>query len=243
VTLPLGRLVAALLVSPLLAQAQTSAPTYNAASINLGIGAVLPKDQPIVPLTPKQRRDLWVNENFLNPNRFARVALIAAVELGSGSNNELGSGWAGFGRRSASRYGRAFLASSVDLGLSAAVGYEVRYIACRCEGTAQRLGHSFLYEFITLDQKQRRVVNWPRILSVYGASYAASQWTPGQTFRGEGLRSVNEHFITAIGWNVAREFLPEIKRLFRRKKATVPAASPGSPDTNGTSVPSPRADP
>ena len=54
------------------AGAPEPAAAYDPASINLGIGAILPSDRPYVPLTGKERYTIWYRDNFLNPQKYAK---------------------------------------------------------------------------------------------------------------------------------------------------------------------------
>ncbi|GAB4362167.1 MAG: hypothetical protein OHK0021_06250 [Bryobacter sp.] len=87
---------------------------------------------------------------------------------------------------------------------------------------------------------------WRFDIAGVGATYSqeilATYWIPGQTVTGYALRSANQQMVTGIITNVVREFLPDIKRVFRRKKTSeqptlrptlAPSAPPPAPRPGG----------
>ena len=199
------------------AGAPEPAAAYDPASINLGIGAILPSDRPYVPLTGKERYTIWYRDNFLNPQKYAKGTFWSLMDVSRNRPPEWGSGVSGFGKRFGSRFARSFIASSIEDASAAGLGYDVRYISSDSKSTKARLGHAVLYRFITLNRDGKRVFNLPPLLGTFAAEMLATKWTPGEKWSAHGVRSANEQVVFGIGMNVLKEFLPDIRRKLKRK--------------------------
>jgi hypothetical protein len=190
---------------------------YDPTSINFGIGAIVPPGQSYRPLTGSERVRLWRRQVFENPNTYGRTLLWAARDhQASGRNPALAD--MNFGERFGSRYARTLMSTSTRHGLSAMVGYDVRYVPSKSSNLGKRLLHALLWDFTTLDRNGKRVFNWPRIVSVYGSEMTSAAWMPGQKWSAYGLQSANEQMV--FGWttDILREFLPDIKRRLKKAK-------------------------
>ncbi len=56
------------------------------------------------------------------------------------------------------------LQDTVGQGLSATVGYEMRYIQCKCTGFLPRFGHALAWNFVTYNSEGKKVFNWPSLV-------------------------------------------------------------------------------
>ena len=193
--------------------------TPDPTSINFGLGAIADASQPYVPLTAEERARLWAKNNFVNPRAYLRAFVFSIPQHQNNNPPEWGTGAAGYLRRSGSRYARFTISSSIHHGLAGALGHDPRYISCRnCKGVGHRLWHSFVYEFLTYNRDGRPVFNVAAVAGQFGSEAIASTWIPNRTVGHQLKRGLTEQ--VSFGWlsNVAREFSPEIKRLFKRKK-------------------------
>lgn len=206
---------------PEAAAAVTPAAKENpgATSINYGLGAIAPANQPYIPLTPEERWRLWAKNNFVNPRSYARAFVFSIRQHQNNSPPEWGTGAEGYFKRAGSRYARLTLSSSIHHGVAGMLGHDPRYISCRdCKGVGRRLWHSFVYEFMTYNNAGRPVVNVGALAGQFGSEAIASTWIPNRTVGVQLRKGLIEQ--VSIGWlsNVAKEFAPEIKRAFKRKK-------------------------
>lgn len=190
---------------------------YDPSSINLGFGAILPKGQAFQPLTAEQRVRLWKRQMFLNPQTYARTLVWASRDLGV-ADSPYSPGALGFAERFGSRYARSALSTSIRHGLSAAAGYDLRYVRSKDRNVGKRIVHAMFWDFQTLNREGKRRFNWPRIVAVYGSETLSAAWTPRQKWSAYGVRSANEQIV--FGWvtDLAKEFLSDVKLLGRKKK-------------------------
>ncbi len=192
---------------------------YKPTSINLGLGAIVPGDVPYQSLSGQERRELWVNSNFVNPRVYLRSVLVTIPEHTANNPAAWGQGWDAYGQRMGSRFARYGISSSIEHLGSAALGHDPRYISCRsCQTKLGRLKHSFVYNFLTYNRQGRPVLHVSHLAGQFGSEMIAASWIPGRTWRSELVPGIVEQ--VSLGWlsNIAREFAPEIKRLLRRKK-------------------------
>jgi hypothetical protein len=202
-------------VAPAIAKPAKKA--YDPTSINLGLGAILPKGQTFVPLTKAQRVQLWKRSMFLNPQTYVRTAIWASRDLGI-EDSPYASGALGFAQRFGSRYARSALSTSIRHGLAGAAGYDLRYVRSSSNNVGKRLLHAIFWDLQTLNRDGKRVFNWPRVVAVYSSEMLSAAWTPRQKWSAYGVQSANEQML--FGWftDVIREFLPDAKRAFRKMK-------------------------
>lgn len=214
VPIEIPREAAAQALAPAVSEVKPRA-SHDATSINFGIGAIIPRDQPYQPLTSQERVRLWRRSILENPTTYARTLVWAARDQAS-TNPALAN--LNFGERFASRYARSVLATSTRHGLSALARYDVRYAPSKSKSTGKRLLHAVLWDFTALNRDGKRVFNWPRLVSVYGSEMASAAWMPGQKWSAYGVQNGNEQM--AFGWatDILREFLPDIKKRLKKGK-------------------------
>lgn len=189
----------------------------SATSINFGLGAYSPANEPYKPLTGAQRWELWVNNNFKNPRNYARCVLFTIPEHTSNKPPQWGQGWDAYGVRVGSRFARLTLSASLHYGIAAAIGHDPRYIACRgtC-GTWKRLRHAFLYEFVTYNRTGKAVFNISSVAGQLSSEAIAGTWLPDRSVGHQVKTGVVEQLTFAWVANVVKEFAPEIKRVVRK---------------------------
>jgi hypothetical protein len=213
---------------------------YKSTSINFGVGATLPPDVDWKPLTAKERQGLFVNDTFLNPRIVGANTLWATFDMSKGEPREWRQGVVGYGMRLGSRQLRSTAGNSIHHGVAAALKLDVRYLNSKSDNTWKRLGNAAFLRFFTKNQNGNYVFDIAGVGGVYAQEMIGTLWMPGQTITGFALRSANQQMVAGIVTNVVREFLPEIKRAFRKKpndfvppsSVPPPAALPASSQGN-----------
>lgn len=195
------------------------APDFEPTSVNLGLGGLVPASAVYRPLTLHERGEYWFNTNFVSPRVYIRAIALTIPEHTANSPEAWGTGWDGYGKRVAARFGRFAISSSIEHAGNAALGHDPRYISCRdCKSKISRVGHAFKYTFLTFNRHGKPVLNVSHIAGQVGSEFIAAKWVPGRTWRHELAPGVLEQ--VSLGWvsNIAREFAPELKRALTRKR-------------------------
>lgn len=166
--------------------------------------------------TGDERRREYLRQAFLSPGAFFRIAGPASgMHLGD-EPQEWGQGASGLGKRLASRFAEVQLQTAAHHGIAAAAGYETRYERCDCGGAAKRIGHAVSRIFVTRNREGALRPNFPLIGSYYAANMISMTWHPDRYSPWkEGLRGGHVQVGMQAAFNIAREFGPELKRLFR----------------------------
>ena len=170
------------------------------------------------PLTGNERWNLYVRRAFWSPGVFLRAA---GPALGAQLNNEppsWGQGMEGYSKRFANRFGRFALQETYEAAGAAALGHEVRYIPSKRSGFLPRAGHALVSNFVTYDRRGRLTPHVARIGSVFGAEFTGKLWMPaGYNDTATAMRGVGVQLGVTSGFNLVREFAPELKRTFTWK--------------------------
>jgi hypothetical protein len=184
-------------------------------------GAYVPKDVPLVSLNGKQRVHLWVRATFTTYGIYFKTAFFSVSDQIKDRPPAWGDGWAGYGKRVASRQGQFVIQNSLSALGNGLLGYEPRYNRCKCDRFWPRTGHAVIRNFVTYDRTETKIrLQIPLYAAAFGAGVVAGTWTPNHdllTTGGHGALSQAGFGILA---NVFGEFWPEIERIWKRKKAS-----------------------
>ncbi len=241
--LPRGSIaaLAALLVAPSLAQqgpqdpqgsaVKTQAPTPQPGKkksdqqikVNWLYGAYVPKDVPLVALNGRQRVHLWVRASFATYGIYFKTALFSISDQINDHPPAWGDGWAGYGKRMASRQGQFVIQNSLSALGNGLLGYEPRYNRCRCDGFWPRTGHAMARNFVTYDRTETKVrLQVPLYAAAFGAGVVAGTWTPNHDLLTTGGHGALTQAGFGILANFVGEFWPEIERIWKRKRHANP---------------------
>jgi hypothetical protein len=196
---------------------QSKSQSQEQLNVNWLYGAYVPKEAPLVSLTGHQREQLFVRQTFTTPGIYVRSTFLSLIDQASGTPDEWGGGFEGYGRRAASIYSRSSIQNVFSAVGNAAFQYEPRYDRCRCVGLGPRTKHALLRNFVTYNKTQEALR--PQF-ALYGAALGAgmlsSVWKPQGKLWVEGYHGV----LTQVGFgmlsNWIGEFAPEIKRKLKK---------------------------
>lgn len=144
------------------------------------IGPYIPNQGKLVPLTLRERRDVYVGQTYLNVGSYLARAFAAGIDQARGTPYQWGGGFEGYGRRFASRYGQFVIQNSLVAAGNAGLGYEPRYDFCRCQGFWPRTRHAIARNFYTYNESEKeKRIQVPLYVGSYAAGAIASTWMPG----------------------------------------------------------------
>lgn len=187
-------------------------------------GAYVPKDVPLVSLNGRQRVHLWARVSFLTYGIYFKTALFSISDQANNRPAAWGDGWAGYGKRVASRYGQFVIQNSLSALGNGLVGYEPRYNRCRCDGFWPRTRHAVARNFVTYDRTETRLrLQIPLYTAAFGAGVIAGTWTPNHDLLHTGGHGALSQTYYGVLANFIGEFWPQIERVWKHKKPGNPA--------------------
>lgn len=186
-------------------------------------GAYVPKDAPLMPMTPINRLKLYERQSFTTPGIYVKSGFLGLLDQARGEPEEWGGGMAGYERRVASSYGQSLIQNSLSASGNALLGYEPRYDRCRCDGFWPRTWHAVMRNFVTYNKTEKDLR--PQF-ALYGAAFASgmitSTWKPGTEAWKQGSNGVLIQAAFGVFSQWVGEFAPDIKRALRKKGIRLP---------------------
>jgi hypothetical protein len=169
------------------------------------------------PMTAGERWGYYGRHTYASPTLAWRVGWSAAIWQWNDRPEDYGQGAAGFGRRAAERMGRIVVSDSVEAAGAAALGYDIRYVRCDCQGTGRRIRHAIVWNFLTLDAAGRTRVNVPHLAAPFASEMLSQAWLPpGTRTNAAAARGAVVQVSTGAAVNIWREFWPDIRRALRK---------------------------
>ena len=208
---------------------QTSRPSNSAppsaedqkqgADVNPITGMAVASQSNYTPLTLNERWKLYLKMTYASAGPyFSPLVNALALDQASDTPRQWGDGFAGFGRRLASRAGNAVLQGTFQAPLAALLHEDVRYIPTSQRSIQRRALHAVLYSFLTYNDKGHPTLNIANLAAFYASTAVTTTWLPGI---GNSARytftNASQQIALSFPLNVVQEFWPEIQRhLFRR---------------------------
>jgi hypothetical protein len=178
---------------------------------------VEPQPRPrYTPITMTERWERYVKRAY-GPEAWVRGAFVAGLKQWRDEPPQWRQGMAGFGRRYGSSMGRHAVRNSIEFGFGALIGEDPRYEQCQCRGFLPRVAHAAASTFVARNGSGERKPAIARLTGIYGGSILSVRWHPqGYTVAGDGLRWGTLSLGFNAGFNVLREYWPDIKRALGR---------------------------
>lgn len=170
------------------------------------------------PLNSGQKFKLAVQ--YLTPYTFVFVAAEAGVNQARNSPSDYGQGAEGYGKR----YGAGF-ADGLTAGLFVTGVYptllrqDPRYYRLDSGGLTRRFGYAASRILVTRQDSGRSAFNFSEVLGSFSSSTLAMTYYPRsqRTFSDVAERA-GIQFAFDAGFNVLKEFYPDIERMFHKKR-------------------------
>jgi hypothetical protein len=190
-------------------------------NVNWLYGSFVPKDVPLVPLTPHQRFQLYLRTTYITWGIYFKTVFFAVHGQIRNSPPEWDGGGSGFAKRALSYQGQFIIQNSITAGANALVGWEPRYELCRCSGIGSRTWHAVKRNFITYNSTDNSIR--PQLMPYVGAAGAAAitavAWQPGSPNPGiKAYQAAVTQVFVGVGVNLLAEFIPDVKRLLHKDK-------------------------
>jgi hypothetical protein len=179
-------------------------------------GVYVANDQPLVTLTGKQRKAIYLRQTLTTPGAYMKRMFAAGIDQASGAPRQWDDGFGGYMERWASREGQFITANTLAALGNAKLGYEVRYDQCKCEGLWPRTRHAFIRNLLTYDRSEQR---WRPQLALYGGAFGgglvSTAWKPSPK---NALANGGWAVVGQLGYGTLLNFVTEFSREINRKQ-------------------------
>ena len=197
-----------------LGRAQSPDPPRDSGIVSTAIGWISPA--PDTPLTAGQRwHDYWMAT--VGPGAMLSEGIAAGFGQWVNSPPEWGQGGAGYGRRLANDMGYNAVRNTLMHGSAALLHEDNRYFASGKQSAAGRVVYALTSPVTARRESGARSVSISGITGIVGVSLISRAWSP-PSWQGADNVAISAALTYAgtAGFNLAREFVPDIIRRFRR---------------------------
>jgi hypothetical protein len=209
---------------PGLADAAPQASTGDDAhklSVNPVTGQTTAVATDYTPLTPVERWKLYYKQSYWSVGAyFGPLFAALALDQSTGTPQQWGGGFRGYGRRVLSRVASGdVVQNSIQFPAAALLHEDVRYIASDQQGFRRRAVHAIVYSFLTYNSQGHPTPNIANIGGYFGAAAISTLWLPGpQKTLSYTVSNGSESMALSIPVNLLQEFWPDITRkVFHRR--------------------------
>jgi hypothetical protein len=167
------------------------------------------------PMTGSERWQHYGEDNFASSTALFRTLGRAVGSHISNEPPEWRQGMAGYGRRSASAFGQYTMQGTIRDSMAAALRYDVRYHPSGQGGKWRRIGYAIQMTAFTRNAEGNKRLDIARFSGLYGSTMISTYWYPDR-YRPwkEGVRWGSQNLGFETGFNILREFKPELRRFF-----------------------------
>jgi hypothetical protein len=131
--------------------------------------------------------------------------------------DEWGTGWDAFGVRVASHFGQNLIKQHLAFGVRALDHEDPRFVLSHQKGMWPRVQFAIVHTFVVKNDNGKMMPAYSRFASDYGATFISRQWWPERFHTvQEGFRGGSVTLGLDVVYNIAREFLPDIKKKLHR---------------------------
>jgi hypothetical protein len=175
-------------------------------------GEVLPGYTPIT----APERLTWIVVGNIGPRSLGVGVLKAGWDTAWNTPSEWNPTWAGFGKRFVNREVQVGISNSLEAGLGAIWGEDVRYFRSRRTSLWSRTGYAAKTVFLAPRRDGRLAPAWAYYIGAVGNNLVANTWLPpSATTAGATSWRISSGFLGRFAGNLWFEFWPDVReRIF-----------------------------
>lgn len=176
-------------------------------------------DRPVCPLTTHEKLTVFIKDSY-SPFNMVAAAFNAAVLQASQGRKGYGQGWDAYG----SRFGAAMADSESSsffqtFLLPSLFRQDPRYFRMREGPVFHRGMYAVTRVFVTHGDNGHHQFNFSEVLGGFASAGVSNAYYPSdQRDAGDVLYRAGLGIVTDAGWNLLKEFGPDIRRHFRHKE-------------------------
>jgi hypothetical protein len=146
------------------------------------------------------------------------AAASAGIRQAEDSPREWRGGAEGYGYRVGDAFANHVIRRTLQYGASAVLHEDNRYFASGQSGFAHRAKYAVASTFLARRDNGERQISFSRLGGAAGAAFISRIWQPRSTnSAGDGAVSFGLDMGTDVGFNLFREFWPDLKRHLRKR--------------------------
>lgn len=201
---------------------EQNSPSGAARKLNVNpvTGMVSAAESTYIPLTGDERWKLYWKMNYFSMGAYFGPFFNALLlDQATGSPAQWGGGFAGYGRRLASRTASAILQGTFQAPAAYLLHEDVRYIESKRRGFKHRALHAIAYSFLVYNNSGRPTLNVANLGAYYASTAVSTAWLPGRyKVLDYTLSNSTEQIGLTLPVNLLQEFWPDVMgRLHRRR--------------------------
>jgi hypothetical protein len=217
---------------PCFAQEQNPPPTQAAETEDKRVFGVIPNNRtteaalPFTPISAKRKMTIAYKDSFDWPVYPTAAAFALLYQL-EDQNPSFGQGTKGYAKRFAAAYGDQMIGNMMTEGIVPVLTHEdPRYFRLG-EGTARhRLVYALSRILVTKTDSGHTTFNFAEVAGNSAAVALSNAWYPDTRTVSDNVQKLGIQLATDAFSNVLKEFWPDVKRHFQKKKES-------HVDTNG----------
>jgi hypothetical protein len=201
--------------------ARIAMPAFESSAADNGATGVLGSTGALttpeyVPLTASERWKLYFVGAF-GPKAIVSSAAAGGIRQWENSPKDWKGGAEAYGERFGNSYAEHIIRGTIEFGGATAMHEDNRYFRSTETGFWRRSKHALTSVFVARNNAGREHFAYSRFGSAVGTSFISRIWQPPST-NTSGDAAVNFGVTIGIdaGWNVFREFWPDLTRHFKR---------------------------
>jgi hypothetical protein len=169
------------------------------------------------PLTNSERFRNYV-VGLVDYESILRATVSAGINQATNTPKEWGGGAEAYGERVGNAFGVHVIHRTLQYGISAALHEDNRYFVSGQTGFWRRTKYAVKNTFLARHDNGNQYFSFSRIGGAAGAAFISRVWQPPSTASaGDGATSFGITMGSDIGFNVFREFWPDIKKRFHKE--------------------------
>jgi len=176
-----------------------------------------PPPAQFVPLTSSERLSKYL-AGLIDGESIVRAAASAGIGQANGTPKEWGGGAESYGERVGNAFAEHVIHRTLQYGMSAAMHEDNRYFVSGQTGFFRRTKYAIKNTLLARHDNGNQYFSFSRVGGAAGAAFISRAWQPrSTTTAGDGAVSFGITMGSDIGFNVFREFWPDMKRHLHKE--------------------------
>jgi hypothetical protein len=176
-----------------------------------------PPPREFTPMTRYERLGNYVS-GIASYEALVTAAAGAGLAQATNTPKEWGGGAEAYGKRVGNVFAQHVIRETLEYGVSAALHEDNRYFVSRETGFLRRTKYAVMSTFLARHDNGSRSFSFSRIGGAAGSAFISREWQPpSTTSAGDGATAFGFNMASQVGFNVFREFWPDMKRRFHKE--------------------------